>query len=123
MGFIMKWPCQSQYSVEFELNNRELFCRVVSDADYNNLETLAKSIVKDKQPFERLVVSKEDLLTMFKHNPYKVHIINDKIPDGTSTTVYRCGPLVDLCRGPHVPDTGKVKAFSVMKVGICECRK
>lgn len=53
---------------------------------------------------------------MFKHNPYKVHIINDKIPDGTSTTVYRCGPLIDLCRGPHVPHTGRVKAFTITKV-------
>lgn len=52
---------------------------------------------------------------MFKHNPYKVHIINDKIADGTSTTVYRCGPLIDLCRGPHVPTTGSIKAFSIMK--------
>lgn len=87
----------------------------VAQSDYPALETLSKNIVKEKQPFERLVVSKENLLKMFKHNPYKVHIINDKIPDGTSTTVYRCGPLVDLCRGPHVPDTGRIKAFAVAK--------
>ncbi|KAI9294541.1 threonyl-tRNA synthetase [Neoconidiobolus thromboides FSU 785] len=96
----------------YEMNIGE---RVVTQSDYPNLETLAKGIVKEKQPFERLVLSKEDLLEMFKHNPYKVHIIKDKIPDGTSTTVYRCGPLIDLCRGPHVPNTGKVKAFSIMK--------
>lgn len=61
-------------------------------------------------------MTKEQLLEMFKHNPYKVHIIKDKIPDGTSTTVYRCGPLIDLCRGPHVPHTGRVKAFTITKV-------
>ena len=44
-----------------------------------------------------------------------MHIINDKIPDGTSTTVYRCGPLIDLCYGPHVPHTGRIKAFKVTK--------
>lgn len=87
----------------------------VSQADYGSIETLAKNITKDKQPFERLVVTKEELLEMFKHNQYKVHIINDKIPDGTSTTVYRCGPLVDLCRGPHIPDTGRIKSFAVVK--------
>ncbi|RUS19679.1 hypothetical protein BC937DRAFT_87110, partial [Endogone sp. FLAS-F59071] len=87
----------------------------VTQGDYSALETLAKNAVKEKQPFERLVVSKPDLLEMFKHNPYKVHIINDKIPDGTSTTVYRCGPLIDLCLGPHVPHTGRIKAFSVTK--------
>lgn len=43
------------------------------------------------------------------------HIIKDKIPDGTSTTVYRNGPLIDLCRGPHVPDTGRIEAFSILK--------
>ncbi|ORE09732.1 threonyl-tRNA synthetase [Rhizopus microsporus var. microsporus] len=89
--------------------------RVVSQNDYPSLEKLVSQVAKEKQPFERLVVSKEQLLEMFKHNPYKVHIINDKIPDGTSTTVYRCGPLIDLCRGPHVPHTGRVKAFTITK--------
>jgi threonyl-tRNA synthetase len=56
-----------------------------------------------------------DRLDMFKSNPYKQHIIKDKIPDGTSTTVYRNGPLIDLCRGPHVPHTGRIKQFKVMK--------
>ncbi|KAI8056534.1 uncharacterized protein B0P05DRAFT_560058 [Gilbertella persicaria] len=89
--------------------------RVVSQQDYPSLEELVSKVAKEKQQFERLVISKEDILEMFKHNPYKVHIINDKIPDGTSTTVYRCGPLIDLCRGPHVPHTGRVKAFTVTK--------
>lgn len=43
-------------------------------------------------------------------------MIETKVPDGTSTTVYRCGPMVDLCVGPHIPDTGKIKAFMVTKV-------
>jgi threonyl-tRNA synthetase len=90
--------------------------RVVTQQDYPSIETLANQAIKEKQPFERLIVSKEDLLEMFKHNPYKQHIIKDKIPDGTSTTVYRCGPLIDLCVGPHVPHTGRIKAFSVTKV-------
>ncbi|VDP12995.1 unnamed protein product, partial [Onchocerca flexuosa] len=63
---------------------------------------------EDKQPFERLVVSKEDLLQMFKYNKFKVRIIEEKITT-PFTTVYRCGPLIDLCRGPHVRHTGKVK--------------
>lgn len=52
---------------------------------------------------------------MFKYNKYKVHLINDKIPDNTFTTVYRNGRLIDLCRGPHIPHTGRIKAFKVMK--------
>lgn len=89
--------------------------RPVTQHDYPHLNSLASSIIQEKQAFVRLVVSKADLLEMFKHNPYKVHLINDKIPDGTSTTVYRCGPLIDLCRGPHIPHTGRIKAFEVIK--------
>lgn len=89
--------------------------RPVSQADYPSINKLADKIVKDKQKFERLVVSKENLLEMFKHNPLKLHLIKDKIPDGTSTTVYRCGPLIDLCRGPHITNTSRIKAFTVTK--------
>ncbi|KAF2738319.1 threonyl-tRNA synthetase-like protein [Polyplosphaeria fusca] len=87
----------------------------VEHADHKPLETIVASIVKEKQVFQRLSLSKDDLLEMFKSNPYKQHIIKDKIPDGTSTTVYRNGPLIDLCRGPHVPHTGRIKQFKVMK--------
>jgi hypothetical protein len=51
-----------------------------------------------------------------QYNKYKQHYINDKVPDGTSSTVYRCGPLIDLCLGPHVPHTGRIKALAVTKV-------
>ena len=88
---------------------------VVQAEDYEPLTNVAEKAIKDKQPFERLTLSKEDLLEMFKSNKYKQHIIRDKIPDGSSTTVYRCGPLIDLCRGPHVPHTGRIKSFKIMK--------
>ncbi len=52
---------------------------------------------------------------MFAYNPFKTEIIKNKIPEGGKTTAYRCGPLIDLCLGPHVPHTGAVKAFKVMK--------
>lgn len=79
------------------------------------METLVKQIVKEKQPFERLELKKEDLLEMFKYNPFKVRILNEKVTT-PSTTVYRCGPLIDLCRGPHVRHTGKIKALKITKV-------
>ncbi|KAI8808402.1 threonyl-tRNA synthetase [Cladochytrium replicatum] len=86
-----------------------------SQADYPALEKLASKAIKEAQPFERLLMTKGELLEMFKHNKYKQRFINDKVPDGTSSTVYRCGPLIDLCRGPHVPHTGRIKAFKVTK--------
>ncbi|KAJ1035870.1 hypothetical protein NDA13_000529 [Ustilago tritici] len=89
--------------------------RMITQTDFNALETLIKTATKEKQKFERLVVSKEQLLEMFNYNKYKEHIIQSKIPDGTSTTVYRCGPMIDLCVGPHIPHTGRIKAMTVLK--------
>ncbi|XP_018563322.1 threonine--tRNA ligase, cytoplasmic isoform X2 [Anoplophora glabripennis] len=86
----------------------------VSQTDFPVVEGLMKNIVKEKQPFERLEIKKEDLLEMFKYNPFKVRILNEKV-DTPTTTAYRCGPLIDLCRGPHVRHTGKVKALKVTK--------
>ncbi|VDN53785.1 unnamed protein product [Dracunculus medinensis] len=88
----------------------------ISPNEFPNLDQIAKCIVKDKQPFERLLVSKENLLKMFRYNKFKVtvRIINEKI-DTPYATVYRCGPLIDLCRGPHVRHTGKIKAISFTK--------
>ncbi|KAK3313917.1 hypothetical protein B0H66DRAFT_367226 [Apodospora peruviana] len=87
----------------------------VQASDWAPLENIVGKIVKEKQPFQRLEMSKEDLLKMFEYNPYKQHIIKDKIADGTRTTVYRNGPLIDLCRGPHVPDTSRIESFAIMK--------
>ena len=87
----------------------------VQASDWAPLENIVTKIVKEKQPFQRLEMSKENLLKMFEYNPYKQHIIKDKIADGTRTTVYRNGPLIDLCRGPHVPDTSRIESFAIMK--------
>ena len=87
--------------------------------DYTPLDAVAKQAVKEKQKFERLQMSKKDLLEMFAYNKYKVHFIQNKIPDGESTTVYRCGPLIDLCLGPHIPHTGKIKSMAILKNSSC----
>ncbi|KAJ1723955.1 threonyl-tRNA synthetase [Coemansia erecta] len=99
----------------YDISVPEISGRSVSQADFAPLETLANKAIKEKQPFERLVMTKEQLLHMFSYNKYKVQLINSKVPDGTSTTVYRCGPLIDLCRGPHVPTTGNITSFAVLK--------
>ncbi|MGH0162123.1 UNVERIFIED_CONTAM: hypothetical protein FKN15_042435 [Acipenser sinensis] len=88
--------------------------RGVSSNDFPALENLCKKIMKEKQPFERLEIKKETLLEMFKYNQFKCRILNEKVNTPT-TTVYRCGPLIDLCRGPHVRHTGKIKAIKVHK--------
>ncbi|CAH2269858.1 jg14615 [Pararge aegeria aegeria] len=86
----------------------------VSSTDFHVIEGLVKKIAKEKQNFERLELTKEQLLEMFDYNPFKVRILKEKV-DTPTTTAYRCGSLIDLCRGPHVRHTGKVKAFKVTK--------
>lgn len=65
--------------------------------------------------FERIVLTKEEALKMFAYNPFKAQLIQHKIPDNGKTTAYRCGDLIDLCTGPHVPSTNRVEAFAIMK--------
>lgn len=105
-------PTDDGFFYEMSIDNGE---RTVQAAEFAGVETWAKSAIKEKQKFERLVVTKENLLKMFSYNKYKQTLIASKIPDGTSTTVYKCGPLIDLCRGPHIPHTGRIKAFKLLK--------
>ena len=87
----------------------------LSEADYPSIKARAETVCKAKQTFERLVLTKAEALRLFADNPFKVALITAKIPEGGYTTAYRCGPLIDLCRGPHVPTTGAIKAFEVTK--------
>ncbi|NP_001005932.1 threonine--tRNA ligase 1, cytoplasmic isoform 2 [Danio rerio] len=102
-------PIENGFYYDMYLDNEG-----VSSNDFPCLENLCKKIIKEKQPFERLEVKKETLLEMFKYNKFKCRILNEKVTTPT-TTVYRCGPLIDLCRGPHVRHTGKIKAMKIHK--------
>jgi len=83
-----------------------------------HLEAIQKrcnEIIKEKQSFSRLVLTKEQALKMFHGNKFKEEIITKRIMDGDVTTAYRCGPLIDLCRGPHVQNTGRIAALKVTR--------
>ncbi|KAJ5732607.1 hypothetical protein N7493_004088 [Penicillium malachiteum] len=88
--------------------------RVVTHADWPVLEKRLARIYKEKQSFDRLTVSKSDLKKMFAYSKYKLHYI-DKLVTGESTTVYRNGLLVDLCTGPHIAQTGRIKASRILQ--------
>ena len=88
------------------------FCFIFVDKP---VEAEVNKIIKAKQKFERMVITKEEGLELFADNPFKVEILSTKVADGSRTTVYRCGDLIDLCRGPHVSHTGKVKAFAATR--------
>lgn len=86
-----------------------------TDKSYKAIEDAAKKVVSAKQDFQRLILTKEQALELFKHNPFKQEMIKGKINDGAKVTAYKCGELIDLCTGPHIPSTQRIKAFKVMK--------
>lgn len=88
--------------------------RGVSTNDFPVMQSLMAKISKERQPFERLELTKDQLIQMFSYNQFKVRILNEKIPE-ERTTVYRCGSLIDLCRGPHVRHTGYCESATLTK--------
>jgi threonyl-tRNA synthetase len=86
----------------------------ISEEDFPKIEAEIRKAVKAKAPFERTAVSKAEALEFYKNEPYKLEMIRD-LPDGT-ISFYRHGDFTDLCRGPHVPHTGFIKAIKLMKV-------
>lgn len=60
-------------------------------------------------------MTKEEALEMFKYNPFKIQLIKNKIPENGYTSAYRCGNLIDLCTGPHLPSADRIKGFKVTK--------
>lgn len=103
-------PTEDGFYYDAYLGNKSL-----TEDEYPVIKAKAETITKAKQPFERIVLTKSQALRLFADNPFKVQLISTKIPDNGYTTAYRCGPLIDLCRGPHVPTTGSIKAFEVTK--------
>lgn len=86
----------------------------LNEDHFKQIEAGAAKAVTEKQPFERIEVTRQQALEIFSDNQFKVEIIND-LPEDKTITVYRCGPLVDLCRGPHIPNTSFVKALCCLK--------
>ncbi|MCD7465941.1 hypothetical protein HAX54_002161 [Datura stramonium] len=86
----------------------------LNEDHFKQIKEEAAKAVSEKQPFERIEVTRQQALDMFSDNRFKVEIIKD-LPEDKTITVYRCGPLVDLCRGPHIPNTSFVKALACTK--------
>jgi len=85
-----------------------------------DLETIEKKMLelsKQNLKIERQVMLREDAIEFFRDmgEQYKAEIIED-IPHGEEISLYKQGDFIDLCRGPHVPGTGKIKAFKLMKL-------
>ena len=90
-----------------------------STEDFEKIEKKMAQIVDADLPIEREVWEKDEAIAYFKKigEDYKAQIIDDIIPPGDAITIYRQGEWLDLCRGPHLPSTGKLpKAFKLMKL-------
>ncbi|MGC6532771.1 MAG: threonine--tRNA ligase [Flavobacteriales bacterium] len=89
---------------------------VFSDKDFPKVEQKMAELAKQKNPFVRKEVSKADAVKYFeeKGDEYKLELISD-LEDGT-ITFYTQGGFTDLCRGPHIPHTGAIKAIKLLNV-------
>jgi len=85
--------------------------------DLERIEKRMEEIVADDVSVERIVCSREKAVEIFRNmgEHFKVQIIED-LPDSEEISIYKQGEWMDLCRGPHVPSTGKLKAFKLTKV-------
>ena len=77
------------------------------------LEAEMKKITKEALPIERFTLPRDEALELMKDEPYKVELINE-LPEGEEISFYKQGEFVDLCAGPHLPDTGRVKAIGLL---------
>jgi threonyl-tRNA synthetase len=88
----------------------------ITEDDLPKIEEEMKRITAEAIPFERLIVSKDEAIDIFKErgDTYKLELI-DGIEDDT-LSLYKVGEFIDLCRGPHVPNTSYLKHFKLLSV-------
>jgi len=91
--------------------------RPFTPEDLEKIESRMNQLAKENLPVSHSVMSRDEAIKLFEQmgEKYKVEII-DSIPGDQPLSFYKQGDFIDLCRGPHVPSTGHIKAFKVMKV-------
>jgi threonyl-tRNA synthetase len=112
-------PVEHGFYYDFELPDRGTF----NPDDLERIEARMREIIKEKQPFVRDELPSDEARVVFKDHKYKLEIIDGQAEDPTSVTesgtvrTYANPPaFIDLCRGPHVPDTGRLGHFKLMRV-------
>lgn len=85
--------------------------------DLQKIEKEMERIIGENLPITRREVSREEAIAIFTElgDPYKLELIRD-LPEGETISIYDQGEFFDLCRGPHVPSTGKIKIFKLLSV-------
>lgn len=87
----------------------------ITDEDLKRIEAEMMAIVKENLPIVRKEVSRKEALELFRDDPYKQELIQD-LPEDEALTVYEQGEFVDLCRGVHVPSTGRIQVFKLLSL-------
>ncbi|XP_066233455.1 threonine--tRNA ligase, mitochondrial [Saccopteryx leptura] len=87
--------------------------RALRGSELPALERICQELAAAAQPFRRLEASQDQLRQLFKDNPFKLRLIEEKVT-GPTATVYGCGMLVDLCRGPHLRHTGQIGGLKLL---------
>ncbi len=102
---------ESGFYYDVDFGNRSF-----SQDDFEQIEKKMLDLAKQKNAYVRESVSKKDAISYFtdKQDPYKLDLL-ENLEDG-SITFYKQGSFTDLCRGPHIPDTGFIKAIKLMSV-------
>ena len=89
--------------------------RSFTPEDMQAIEEEMKKIIKEDHTVERFTLSRDEALELVKDEPYKVELISE-LPEDEEISFYRQGDFTDLCAGPHLPSTGKVKAIKLMQL-------
>lgn len=90
------------------------FVTAITQDDLSKIEAEMSRIIKSNLPLERFTLPRDEALALMSkyEEKYKVELIQD-LPEGETISFYKQGGFVDLCRGPHLPSTGKIKAFKL----------
>jgi len=91
----------------------DFYMEPINEGDLNKIEKLMRKIVKQNLPIEREEHDNKTLRKMFSNNSFKMEIMEDKIGQEVGSSAYRQGKFVDLCRGPHVESTAKLRWFKL----------
>lgn len=89
----------------------------ITQEDFEKIEAEMQKIIKANTPIERFELSRKEAVELMSgyNEKYKVELIND-LPDDAAISFYKQGSFTDLCRGPHLPSTGKIKAFKLTSI-------
>ncbi|MFN2372619.1 MAG: threonine--tRNA ligase [Cyclonatronaceae bacterium] len=104
-------PIANGYYYDMDFGDRR-----ITPEDLQRIEEKMTELARAKSGFRRVEISKDDAISYFKekNDPYKLDLLKD-LEDGT-ITLYKQGTFTDLCRGPHIPNTDRVKAIKLMSL-------